>query len=54
MSVVDCNYGGYRYLALKFSGGNGEIDINLTGFGVDSYMTYLSSVTSENSTLASY
>jgi hypothetical protein len=54
MAVIDCNYGGSRYLALKFSGGNGEIDVNLTGFGIDTYMTYVSSITSENSTLASY
>jgi len=54
MAIVDVNYGGVRYLAFKFSGGNGEIDMNLTGFQLSSYLTYVSSVTSENSTIASY
>ena len=54
MAVVDVTYSGNRYVAFRFSGGNGEIDVNLTGFGLASYLNVVSSVTSVNSVLASY
>ena len=53
-AIIDCTYGGQRWLAFKFSGGNGEVDVNLTGFGLASSLQFVSSVSSENSILASY
>jgi len=53
-AIVDINYSGARYLAFKFSGGNGEVDVNLTGFGLSSYLNMVTSGVTENSTLASY
>ena len=54
MAIVDVTYSGARYLAFRFTGGNGEIDVNLTGFGLASYLNVVTSVTSVNSVIAGY
>lgn len=57
-SIVDCNYGGDRFIALRFTG-NPEIDVMWTGyrlhalFAADGSATVVTGAT-VNSTLASY